>query len=87
MSDNDNGHHHHSLDLWNVQLSEQRDAMIAHIRARLDAITARKQQALGQYEELEAMLKELDRQICGMAGAEQELSALLAECEQGEGVG
>lgn len=52
--------------------------MIERIRERRAALVAQHQQAVEQYNQIEATLRELDRQICGMWGGIQELDALLA---------
>lgn len=52
---------------------------IAAIQARRDQLAAHLDQARAQYAELEQMLHQLDRQLCGMAGGLQELDRLLAE--------
>ncbi len=53
--------------------------MIDRIQARRDELADQMAQAQAQYAELEAVLKELDRQLCAMAGGLQELDTLLAE--------
>lgn len=52
---------------------------LSTIQARRDALQAQLDQARAQYDQLEATLKEIDRQLCGMAGGLQELDRLLAE--------
>lgn len=52
---------------------------ISTIQARRDALAAQLDQARLQYDQLEATLHALDRQLCGMAGGLQELDRLLAE--------
>lgn len=53
--------------------------MIERIQARLALLQTQLDQAQQQYDQLEATLRKLDRQLCMMAGAVQELSALLIE--------
>jgi Tfp pilus assembly protein PilO len=50
----------------------------ATIQKRRDALAAQLEQGRQQYDQLEATLKELDRQLCAMSGGVQELDALLA---------
>lgn len=52
------------------------------IRARRDILADQLKQAQQQYDQLEATLHTLDRQLCAMAGGLQELNALLSEDEQ-----
>ena len=58
--------------------------MIERIRARRAALAAQIEQAKAQYNELETMLKELDRQILAMLGGLNELDQLIvtADSEQ-----
>ena len=51
--------------------------MNERIQARRDELAAQLAEAQQQYAQLEQMLKELDRQLCAMAGGLQELDALL----------
>lgn len=51
------------------------------IQARRDALSAQLDQATQQYDQLEAALKTLDRQLCAMAGGVQELDALLVQAD------
>ncbi len=53
--------------------------MLDHIRSRSAALADQIAQAQQQYDQLDATLKLLDRQICAMTGGKQELDALLAE--------
>lgn len=48
------------------------------IHARRDALQSQLDQLAAQHAELEATLRALDRQLCGMAGGLQELDRLLA---------
>jgi len=57
------------------------------IRARRDALATQLEQAQQQYNELEAMLRTLDRQLCAMHGGLQELDALLAAAEDDAAAG
>lgn len=54
--------------------------MISHstIQARRDALQSQLESARLQYDQLEAALHALDRQLCAMAGGLQELDRLLA---------
>lgn len=56
--------------------------MIDRIHVRLDALSAQLAQAKQQYAELEATLRDLDRQLCMMAGGVHELELLLNDAEQ-----
>jgi Tfp pilus assembly protein PilO len=47
------------------------------IQSRRDILAAQLEQGRQQYDQLEATLKELDRQLCAMAGGLSELDALL----------
>lgn len=49
------------------------------IQARRDQLAQQLDQARAQYDQLEAALRTLDRQLCAMAGGLQELDRLLAE--------
>lgn len=51
----------------------------ATIQARRDALAHQLDQARAQYDQLEQALRQLDRQLCAMAGGVQELDALLTE--------
>jgi phage shock protein A len=51
------------------------------IHARRQTLEEQVAQAQQQYAQIETLLHELDRQICGMHGGLQELSALIAESE------
>jgi chromosome condensin MukBEF ATPase and DNA-binding subunit MukB len=53
--------------------------MIDRIQARRDELAAQLAEGRQQYDQLEAALKQLDRQLCAMAGGVQELDALLQE--------
>ena len=53
--------------------------MIDRITRRRDALQAQLAQARAQYDEIEATLRALDRQLCAMAGGVQELEALIDE--------
>lgn len=56
----------------------------ATIRARRDILAVQMAQAQQQYNQLEATLKQLDRQLCAIAGGVQELDALLTDGEAAE---
>ncbi len=59
--------------------------MIEQIQSRRDELADQMAQAQAQYTEIEAVLKELDRQMCAMAGGLQELDTLLsADKEESE---
>lgn len=52
--------------------------MIKQMRARRNELAAQLAAGRAQYNHLEQTLKELDRQLCMIAGGLQELDALLA---------
>lgn len=54
----------------------------ATIHARRAELAAQIDQARQQYDQLEQALRQLDRQLCAMAGGLQELDALLGAAEQ-----
>lgn len=56
--------------------------MIARITARRAALAQQLAQAQQQYDQLDATLRTLDRQLCAMAGGLQELDALLVDRDQ-----
>lgn len=58
----------------------------ATIQARRDALAAQLAQAQQQYDQLEATLATLDRQLCAMAGGLRELDALLGGAADEQGV-
>lgn len=58
--------------------------MLDRIQARRAALAVQLADAQRQYNELESTLKELDRQLCAMHGALQELDALLMSDELAE---
>lgn len=53
--------------------------MIDRIQDRRNALASQLEAAQAQYDQLEAALKQLDRQLCAMQGGLQELQALLEE--------
>jgi len=53
----------------------------ATIQARRNELAAQLAAGRAQYDQLEQALKELDRQLCAMAGGVQELDALLSADE------
>lgn len=58
--------------------------MIDRVHTRRAALAAQLSQAQQQYNELETMLRDLDRQLCAMQGGLQELDALLEASKEGD---
>lgn len=54
------------------------------IQARRDSLAAQIEEATDQFNQLESMAKELDRQLCAMIGGLQELDNLLATEQEEE---